>query len=53
LKVWHNIYRIDDFVGTKIEADWVNNIPVNAGGHTNYWSDKEVLAHIQDIIEST
>ena len=49
---WINIYRIDDFVGTKIEfsdtkkKDWVN-YPVEKKGHNYYWTDREVLSIIR------
>lgn len=42
---WLNIYRIDDFVGTIINEEsgvWPENRPVQAGGHTGYWIDREV-----------
>jgi len=45
-KEWINIFRIDDFVGTDVrEADksWPENIAVDAGGYTGYWTDKQVL----------
>jgi hypothetical protein len=48
---WVNIYRQDDFVGTRIdfrekyihtEGKFTNH-PVGLRGHLNYWSDREVL----------
>lgn len=46
IQKWVNIFRTDDFVGTKIvsaEANWPENMPVDANGHTGYWTDKQVL----------
>jgi len=55
---WINVYRIDDFVGTYIEnsiPDFPINVPVPAGGHTNYWSAdvmKVLFEHpeMQDVL---
>ncbi len=55
---WINVYRIDDFVGTYIENSipgFPINVPVPAGGHTNYWSAdvmKELFHHpeLQDVL---
>ena len=59
---WTNYCRIDDFVGTvvefprtqvspnsigKIRATQYINQPVGPRGHTNYWSDQEVLKHLR------
>ena len=47
---WTNIYRVDDFVGTTVDgprADFPKNLWVNAGGHTNYWTDEMVIAHLK------
>jgi len=44
LASWLNIYRSNDFVGTSLdEIQNIENIPVGPRGHTNYWTDKEVL----------
>jgi hypothetical protein len=43
---WVNIYRVDDFVGTKVAGrhGWpIENVGVAAGGHTNYWRQPSVL----------
>lgn len=44
---WRNIYRADDFVGTRITNAVDPTFPVNhqvgPRGHTNYWLDREVL----------
>jgi len=50
---WVNIFRIDDFVGTVVGKEggtWTDNKPVNAGGHTGYWIDREVLAILNEQI---
>lgn len=43
---WVNVFRSDDFVGAEIEpgGDWPENCPVDPGGHTGYWDDRQVLA---------
>ena len=47
---WVNIFRIDDFVGTHVdgyevgEQPFIQEYPLDAGGHTNYWSQREVNA---------
>jgi hypothetical protein len=46
---WLNLYRVDDFVGTKIQGGSPNfpeNAHVGAGGHTYYWHQAEVLARL-------
>ena len=50
LHEWINIFRFDDFVGTLIEGpaddwppDWPTNNCVAPDGHTNYWTDDQVL----------
>lgn len=43
---WTNIHRADDFVGTSIpqaETDFPRDVRVGARGHTDYWTDSEVL----------
>ncbi len=54
---WVNIFRVDDFVGTHIDAlrhhatppatNWPREIPLPAGGHTNYWTDRNVAGHLR------
>lgn len=42
---WFNIFRQDDFVGTRIEGDLFDdarNFPVPPGGHTGYFTDYHV-----------
>ena len=50
LKTWVNVYRLDDYVGTEVEAPtagpaawcWPQNVPLEPGlwlrGHTRYWT---------------
>jgi hypothetical protein len=43
---WLNVFREDDFIGTRVEGphgDWPKNESVGARGHTHYWRDREVL----------
>lgn len=50
---WVNVYRIDDFVGTIVADPGLSkpqNISVDKGGHTGYWSDRQVLAHIDQYL---
>lgn len=46
IRTWTNIYRIDDFIGTRIDGDPARQFPTNrclsTGGHTRYW-EKDVL----------
>lgn len=47
---WVNIYRSDDFVGTRITGfgDRVRNCAVGAGGHSGYFTDAEVWEHLRE-----
>ena len=46
---WINIYRVDDFVGREVgDTDFPTNITVGPRGHTDYWSDREVLKALTD-----
>jgi hypothetical protein len=47
VREWINIYRIDDFVGTRVTGgpDFPRNAwPIGTGGHTGYWKDEKALA---------
>ncbi len=51
---WWNLYRIDDFIGTRIEASvdgFPRNLPIGPRGHTDYWRDREVLAALRGWFE--
>ncbi|MCY2994418.1 MAG: hypothetical protein NTY19_42105 [Planctomycetota bacterium] len=51
--VWHNIFRIDDFVGTFIKGfndHCPENRQVDALGHVNYWNDPQVLDLVRPIL---
>ena len=53
---WINVYRIDDFVGTFVSDPNLakpRNIPVDRGGHMGYWSDRLVIAKIQECLTET
>lgn len=66
LRHWVNLYRVDDFVGTYVEAPvpgWVgrpphagvpipHNVPIEEGGHTRYWGRPEVfeLPSVRDTL---
>lgn len=45
---WINIFRCDDFVGTKINLPEreVSNFRVGAAGHSGYFTDSEVWSHL-------
>jgi hypothetical protein len=50
VKDWVNIYRIDDYVGTYIEPPldgWDGNVPIHAGGHTDYWGQPAVFQAVR------
>lgn len=54
---WVNLFRVDDFVGTHVDAPrhhatpperpWPREVPLPAGGHTNYWTDRAVARHLR------
>ena len=50
---WFNIYRNDDFVGTKIEIEdtRLRNLPVDAAGHTGYFTDFKVWRQLRDVVQ--
>ncbi len=55
LKTWINIFRVDDFIGTYIgkkdlSEEWPKNQAVPQGGHTGYWKDANVIAHIKPLL---
>jgi hypothetical protein len=47
VRSWTNIYRVDDFIGTRIVGDEAGGFPSNRclapGGHTGYWQQREVV----------
>lgn len=60
---WTNIFRVDDFVGTHIDAPrnwpagrtlahWPTECPVPAGGHTLYWVDEAVYGPLRIAVET-
>lgn len=56
LDAWVNIWRTDDFVGTRIaEPDapaplWPDEQPVAPRGHTDYWLDPQVFARLTQAL---
>lgn len=52
LQRWINIYRCDDFVGTFIRTDdgVVENLRVDANGHTGYWTDRNVWSALRGAL---
>lgn len=43
---WLNVFREDDFIGTRIgdiDHAWPTNMRIGPRSHTNYWRDREVL----------
>lgn len=62
LSRWVNIFRIDDFVGTHIDAAstqsdavdgrdmWPQEFPVRPNGHTMYWVDEEVFPILRQAL---
>lgn len=64
LNSWTNIFRVDDFVGTHIDAvrnyvpvtgkpqfQWPEEKPVAVNGHTDYWTDKNVYPLVQEKLD--
>ena len=53
LSRWINIFRIDDFVGTHIDADanWPKEHPVAPNGHTYYWTDENVFPLLREFLD--
>jgi len=62
---WTNIYRPDDFVGTRMgfkddctlawregqQGTSFREFAIGKGGHTHYWSDSDALQHIGALLE--
>jgi hypothetical protein len=52
LESWTNIFRRDDFVGTRIRIDpkervEIDNQAIGLGGHSNYWTDARVVRELR------
>lgn len=49
---WINIYRCDDFVGTRVRAPngLVENLRVAPNGHTGYWTDRNVWSALRTAL---
>jgi len=54
LASWTNLYRVDDYVGQRIDDDhnFVRNVVIEAGGHTNYWCERQLCDIILDCIRT-
>jgi hypothetical protein len=58
LDEWTNIFRVDDFIGTHIDAGmshqgqdcWPREIAVLRNGHTMYWVDINVAQSLCDRV---
>ncbi|KIC50743.1 hypothetical protein [Tateyamaria sp. ANG-S1] len=50
--LWHNIYRIDDYVGTRIDEDTgvKQNLDVDAAGHLGYFTDYQVWTRMWEDV---
>jgi hypothetical protein len=51
---WTNVYRVDDFIGTRVgprSETFIKNIPMGGGGHTGYWVEKELASAIGRAID--
>jgi len=56
---WVNLYRIDDFVGTRVEnpeqrpspspTDAFYQMPIGCGGHSDYWRDPSFLTALKQL----
>jgi hypothetical protein len=44
---WTNLWRTGDFIGGPITAGHVNDIPIGAGQHVDYWSDPRVWRYLR------
>ncbi len=53
LKCWINLYRVDDYIGGRIEAPpglRVDNHVMGLGGHTGYWTEPDVAEALDAIL---
>ncbi len=53
LKCWINLYRVDDYIGGRIQAPpglRVDNHVMGMGGHTGYWSEPDVAEALDAIL---
>jgi hypothetical protein len=59
VRVWHNFYRADDFVGLAIkdpENAWegrVHNRRLAPGGHTGYWTDRAFVGPLAELLTAS
>jgi hypothetical protein len=54
LASWVNLYRVDDYVGRDIRDPdgFVQNIVMPAGGHIDYWKEKELAEAVIERIRT-
>ena len=53
LKCWINLYRVDDYIGGRIQAPpglRVDNHVMGMGGHTGYWTEPDVAEALDAIL---
>ena len=53
LKCWINLYRVDDYIGGRITPPSglrIDNYVMGRGGHTNYWTEREVAEALDAIL---
>ncbi len=53
LRGWHNVYRLDDYIGTHLgtnEAPTVINKALPAGGHADYWKEPALVRIVCEAI---
>jgi hypothetical protein len=48
---WINLHRIDDQIGNRIDAPSITNVPMEKGGHINYWAEADVADEILKAID--
>jgi pimeloyl-ACP methyl ester carboxylesterase len=65
LNAWNNIFRVDDFVGTYIDASglpadgtwpdrqWPREHAVPKNGHTMYWTDDKVAEILRPLLAAS
>lgn len=52
---WLNLYRRDDYIGTRLKFQdeprpYPQNVPISPRGHGDYWRDREVLQYLVPFI---
>ena len=59
LSSWTNLFRVDDYVGREISSDtkskvggFVRNVVMHAGGHIDYWKERDLAEVVLDRIRT-